>query len=95
MENVLLKELKSGCYINDKVLKLLPVEEISIKNQESCFLTHFENFDHLYVAKTLEKEFLKTIMDSTGLCYELYIVYCIFNNFQIYAKIVHNIIIQF
>lgn len=69
MENVFLKELKSGCYINDKVLKLLPVEEISIKNHEQCILTHFENFDCLYVSKALEEEnsnFIKTLMESTG-----------------------------
>jgi hypothetical protein len=67
---VLLKELKSDCYINDKVLKLLPAEEMSIKNHEHCILTHFENFDCLYVSsKALEEEnasFLKTLMESKG-----------------------------
>lgn len=68
MENVLLKELKSGYYINDMVLKLLPAEEIPIKNLESCILTHFENFDRLYVLKSQKDNFsfLETIMKSTG-----------------------------
>lgn len=48
-----------------------PVEKV-LKNKDSCFITHFENLDTIYVSK--HKEFLqnmdivKKTIENTGKC---------------------------
>lgn len=66
-ESVILKELKSGNSINEKILKLFPV----IKKSDTFSISHFENFDSIYISeiKSENKKIVEETMNSTGQCY--------------------------
>lgn len=61
--------MESGKSVNDEILKLLPSVKKPIKNGDRCILTHFEDFDSIYVSKghLLENsDFLNCVICSTG-----------------------------
>lgn len=52
--------------MNDQVLKLLPIEnKVSINNGDKCILTHFENFDSIYVYNMSKKENCQILSDTS------------------------------
>lgn len=71
LENVILKEVESGNLVNDNVLKLLPIQKPKIKNADSCYLRHFENFDSIYVSKVEDSQILVDTIQSTGWYYNI------------------------
>lgn len=61
--------MESGKSVNDEILKLLPIVKLPIKSGDSCILTHFDDFDTIYVSKgpLLENsDFLNCVICSTG-----------------------------
>lgn len=70
LENVILRELKSGSLVNTEVLTLLlPGEKIPINNCENSTLTLVEDFKCSYVAKPHDLgniKILKETVNSTG-----------------------------
>lgn len=58
--------MESGNLVNDKVLKLLPVQKPKIKNGQSCHLRHFEHFDSIYVSNIEDSQILYDTANSIG-----------------------------
>lgn len=55
-------------------MKLLLIEEMVIKNGDVCVLTHFENFNNIYVSKAHElvcSQVLKETIESKRKCCNL------------------------
>lgn len=44
--------MESGNLVNNEILKLLPIRKIPLKTSDSYILTHFEDFNCIYVSKT-------------------------------------------
>ncbi|VVC33181.1 Tudor domain [Cinara cedri] len=63
LENVILKEVVSGKSVNKEVLKLSTVEKITIRDGDTCTLTHCEDLENIYVSKIYEFEYIQTMED--------------------------------